>query len=153
MNTNELVSQAIPRRGHATVDVTAQLTECPYLVITPSIGVHDDGRVTFRGTLTLTHTRTGASLVQSNYVSGLEKLASSLSRFDWEFDNRDHFKQPENRSGGTRAASNRMGITPNRRACRAVISRPIRATDLAPAAHKDWCLVVDVVRAAESAKS
>lgn len=44
----------------------------------------------------LTHTHTGAQLVESTYVSGLEKLAAALKRFDWDFDTRNHFAKPEN---------------------------------------------------------
>jgi hypothetical protein len=78
-----------------TVSVPAQTTACPQLVITPAVGCAD-GRLRWRGALTLTHTFTGATLVHSSSAPGLEKLADALAGFDWDFHTRDHFAKPEN---------------------------------------------------------
>lgn len=95
-----LVHQSIPLKigsTTTTVQVPAQPTDCPYLVIAPAIGSTADGKSPrFRGTLALTHTRTGAVLAESTYVRGLEKLAAALTTFHWDFDTRDHFAQPNN---------------------------------------------------------
>lgn len=95
------VRQAIPLsidgKERRTVWVPAQPTVCPQLVIAPAVGCSKDGgNLRFRGTLALTHTHTGAQLVESTYVSGLEKLAAALKHFDWDFDTRNHFARPEN---------------------------------------------------------
>lgn len=79
-----------------TVQVPAQLTECPHLVIAPSIGYSVDGSLRFRGTLALTHTPTGAVLAHSHFESGLGKLAAALKDFNWDFEDREHFGSPEN---------------------------------------------------------
>jgi hypothetical protein len=95
---NEFVHQAVTAIAdgeHRTVWVPAQTTPCPHLVITPAVG-WSDGRLRFRGALALTHTLTGAPLVQSMSAAGLEKLADALKGFDWVFSARDHFAKPEN---------------------------------------------------------
>lgn len=86
----DFVRQAIPLiidgERRRTVWVPAQPTVCPQLVIAPAVGCSKDGRnLRFRGTFALTHTHTGAQLVESTYVSGLEKLADVLKHFDWDF--------------------------------------------------------------------
>jgi len=96
---NRFAQQAIPfvfEGQRRTVWVPAQATECPQLVITPAVTHRGDGALRFRGTLALTHTRTGCRLVHSTYVAGLEKLAGALKELDWAFDDRDHFAKPEN---------------------------------------------------------
>ncbi|SHQ46765.1 hypothetical protein [Mycobacteroides abscessus] len=80
-----------------TVQVLAQTTECPYLVITPVVGYSEDGtRAIFCGPLSLTHTPTGTTLANSHSSRGLEKLADALKGFDWDFSEREHFNRPEN---------------------------------------------------------
>jgi len=96
---NRFVQQAIPlvfEGRPRTVWVPAQATECPQLVITPVVTYHADGALRFRGTLALTHTRTGRNLVHSTYVAGLEKLAAALKELDWSFDDPGHFAKPDN---------------------------------------------------------
>lgn len=82
-----------------TVQVPAQVTECPHLVITPAIGYNLNGtRPILRGRLDLTHAPTGTPLLINGHddARGLEELAAALKDIDWEFTERDHFHRPEN---------------------------------------------------------
>ena len=100
MEVKPFVQQAIwiKRDGdQCTVTVPAQPTECPFLVVTPVVGLADeDNTLRYSGILSLTHTRTGALLVRSNYVRGFARLVEALKDLDWDFDARDHFTKPEN---------------------------------------------------------
>lgn len=96
----QLVHQAIPLRVDGrqhTVQVFAQPTQCPQLVITPAVESSPDRRrLRFRGALALTHTRTGALLAENADAERLEMLAVALKDFDWSFDELNHFTAAEN---------------------------------------------------------
>lgn len=70
---------------HKTVRVYAQPTECPYLVISPGVGVAEDGSPVLRPHLALIHTLTGLAVVGGYGESSdrLWDLASKLRGFDW----------------------------------------------------------------------
>lgn len=78
--------------------MVAMPTECPHLVITPTVEylVEDPETPRFSGGLTLTHLGTGSCVVRSDYASQLEKLAVQLKGFDWDFTDRKYFARPEN---------------------------------------------------------
>lgn len=77
-----------------TVELTAEPTVCPYLVITPGIASDEDGRVYFRGRVTLTHTGTGRALAFERHSHRLHELAKKLidelPGFDWNFTDTNH---------------------------------------------------------------
>lgn len=77
------------------VEVDAQPTTCPYLVITPGISMRD-GRPRFADGLYLTHTLTGLRIGTVASTSRLEVLAERYAGVDWNFTDTEHFKQPEN---------------------------------------------------------
>lgn len=102
---NEFTTQTIiyAKRGtsgpHLSVDVTAEPTVCPHLVITPSIACEaDEGRLHLAGGLSLTHTGTGVRVVNGSDTGRLHTLAESLAQFDWDFTDPKHlYTHPEMR--------------------------------------------------------
>jgi len=87
----------VPLTDGGSVTMTAQPTVCPDLVITPGIDRNGD-TPRFTGTLVLRHTHTGARVAASNYVTGLEKLATALAPFDWAFSDLEHFRSDTDRA-------------------------------------------------------
>ena len=80
------------------VELPAQTTACPFLVIVPAIGVNNTGDgVVFRGSWNLLHSPTGRAVVGSRDPHGLEVLASALTDCgDWDFSDPAHFASPQN---------------------------------------------------------
>lgn len=78
--------------------IVAMPTECPQLVITPSVEhrVEDPSTPRLAGGLTLTHLGTGAAVAHSGGAGQLEKLAAQLKDFNWDFTDRQYFTRPEN---------------------------------------------------------
>jgi len=76
-----------------SVEVSAMPTVATHLVITPGVGVTDDGSVTFAsgGLYQLTHALTGRSVASSESIVRLKDLAQRLAGFDWSFDEPQYF--------------------------------------------------------------
>lgn len=76
------------------VEVSAEMTACPYLVITPVVHVDEGGRPYFGGGVRLTHTGTGRLVSHADYSYQLQKLAQKLidelPGFDWNFTDVNH---------------------------------------------------------------
>ncbi|MEN4399991.1 hypothetical protein [Mycolicibacterium conceptionense] len=85
-----------------TVELAAEPTACPHLVVTPGIASDEDGRVYFRGGVTLTHTGTGRALASDMHSYRLHQLAQKLTdelpEFDWNFTDTNHlYAHPDKR--------------------------------------------------------
>lgn len=105
----ELVTTTIqfgPRqRGgkYRSVDLPAEPTVCPYLVVTPSVAVDDnDGRIYFTGGVRLSHTGTGYVVAHAEYSYRLHQLAKKLTdelpEFGWDFTDANHlYAHPDKR--------------------------------------------------------
>lgn len=89
------VQQSIPMSDGVTLEVLAQITDCEYLVITPTFGRNKAGARELSGGLSLTHTLTGRAIAHQEYPNKLTDLAKLLAKFDWNFTDPDYFKKPE----------------------------------------------------------
>lgn len=71
------------RVGGQCVDLTAQRTTCPGLVITPRIDVSELGSLRLVDGLALVHRRTG-TMIAAGRAEALHDLAERLSTVDWD---------------------------------------------------------------------
>lgn len=81
--TGTFVLQPVLLPGGETMTVTAQLTDCPYAVIAPAVGVDHNGAAMLTGSLALVHTETGQRIADSSWPDPLRDLASRLASLDW----------------------------------------------------------------------
>lgn len=72
------------RVGEECVDLTAQRTTCPGLVITPRIDTSELGSLRLVDGLALVHRRTG-TMIAAGPGEALHDLAERLSTVDWDF--------------------------------------------------------------------
>jgi hypothetical protein len=76
------VTQTV-RVGEQCVDLTAQRTTCPGLVITPRIDASELGSLRLVDGLALVHRRTG-TVIAAGWAEALHDLAERLSTVDWD---------------------------------------------------------------------
>jgi hypothetical protein len=76
------LSQTV-RVGDQCVDLTAQRTTCPGLVITPRIDASELGSLRLVDGLALVHCRTG-TMIAVGRAEALHDLAERLSTVDWD---------------------------------------------------------------------
>lgn len=79
------VRQAVVLNDDAYIDVIAEMTTCPDLVITPVIAAHESDRPRLDGGLALTHRLSGRSIARGSN-DRLHVLAAALGVFDWSSD-------------------------------------------------------------------
>ncbi|QFG10069.1 hypothetical protein SEA_IDENTITYCRISIS_50 [Mycobacterium phage IdentityCrisis] len=89
-------------KGNVAVEVVAEPTVCPHLVITPSVGIEKGGRPYFTGGVRLTHTGTGRAVSHADHSHQLhrlaQKLVDELPGFDWNFTDVNHlYASPKRR--------------------------------------------------------
>lgn len=81
-SAHPFVSQTV-RVGEQCVDLTAQRTTCPDLVITPRIGASELGSLRLVDGLALVHRCTG-TMIAAGRAEVLHDLAERLSTVDWD---------------------------------------------------------------------
>lgn len=82
------------------IELSAEPTVCPYLVITPGIGCERGGQPTLVAGVTLTHTLTGCCVAAETSSQRLHALAEQLTGFDWDFTDINHlYAHPDMRDG------------------------------------------------------
>lgn len=81
--TNPFVLQPVLIPGGESMTVTAQLTDCPFVVIAPNVGIDHNGAALLTGSLALVHTSTGQRIAESLWPDPLRDLASRLAFLDW----------------------------------------------------------------------
>lgn len=98
----EFITQTVRYGKDLGIELSAERTVCPYLVITPTVTTTKADGVTLTGGLALTHTGTGRSVAVETHSFRLhqlaQKLTTELPEFDWNFTDINHlYANPEKR--------------------------------------------------------